>query len=236
MTFGGSAIRKVYALLALVLLSSFGTLYAQSPGSEWSEKMERSGLVDIKTLIPDIVVSLMYSSVDNFMGEDVYGDLETAYVEPSFGARLKRAQELLHREKGARYSIIIYDAARPLSIQKRMWQVVKNTPNRKYVAPPSNGGGRHNYGLAADLSIIDTRNGKALDMGSPVDHFGVRAHIGDEDNLVKKRLISPEARANRAYLFSLMKRVGLRPIRKEWWHFQEYTSIQSVRKHTFLNF
>ena len=223
-------------LLLLTLLPA--GLSGQTPetAQEWREKMQAAGLVEIKEVIPDIVVDLMYSRTDNFMGTDVYGDLSEAYLVPSFAERLKEAQKLLKRERGSRYSLIIYDAARPLSVQKRMWSVVKDTPNRKYVAPPTNGGGRHNYGLAADLSIVDTTTGEALDMGSPVDHFDETSHIGNEAALVEAGKMTPEARANRAYLHGLMKRVGLRPIRKEWWHLQEYTGIKEVRRHKLLDF
>ena len=225
-----------FLFLLLPLLPTL--LYGQTSWTEeeWRAKMEGAGLVELTEVIPDIEVDLMYSRTDNFMGADVYGDLEDAYLVPRFAERLKKAQKLLKQELGSRYSLIIYDAARPLSVQKRMWSIVKETPNRKYVAPPTGGGGRHNYGLAADLSIIDTKTGKALDMGSPVDHFGITSHIGNEASLVKEGKITPEARANRAYLHGLMKRVGLRPIRKEWWHLQEYTSIKEVRKHKLLDF
>ena len=71
-------------------------------------------------------------------------------------------------------------------------------------------------------------------MGSPVDHFGIRAHINNEAALVKQGLITREAMKNRQYLFHLMDRVGLRPIRKEWWHFQERNSIREVREQNRL--
>ena len=225
-------------LFSLILSLAPALLYAQEGLTEtgWAQRMEVAGLVNLSEKIPGIVVDLMYSRADNFMGTDVYGALEEAYLSPGFARRLQEAQALLKKELGSKYSLIIYDAGRPLSVQKKMWAVVRDTPNQKYVASPARGGGRHNYGLAVDLSIVDTSTGIPLDMGSPVDHFGIASHIGDEDTLVEKGLITPEARANRAYLHGLMKRVGLRPIRKEWWHFEEYTSIGSVRQHKLLDF
>lgn len=199
--------------------------------------MKDVGLVRVKDLVPEIVVSLMYSGSDNFMGKDVYGTLSDAYLHPRFTERLRKAQELLSKEKGASYALIIYDAARPLSVQRAMWNTVKDTPSRVYVASPYRGGGRHNYGLAVDLSIIDTSTGEVLDMGSPVDHFGRASHIGSEGQLEKESLITREARENRAYFHSLMKRVGLRPIRKEWWHLEENMPISKVRSdHRLLDF
>lgn len=199
--------------------------------------MTQAGLVKVTDYAPEVRVELMYSSTDNFMGEDVYGDFEDAYLTPHFAKKVARAQEILTKEKGDRYCLIIYDAARPISIQRKMWRLVKGTPDQKYVASPGNGGGRHNYGVAIDLSIYDKQLGKPVDMGSPVDHFGEAAHIGTEESLVKRGLITPQARKNRRYFHQLMNRVGLRPIRKEWWHMQERNSIQEVRStYTLLDF
>ena len=60
------------------------------------------------------------------------------------------------------------------------------------------------------------------------------AHINNEAALVKQGLITREAMKNRQYLFHLMDRVDLRPIRKEWWHFQERNSIREVREQNRL--
>lgn len=219
-------------LVGLVLALSVTEGLAQS---SMDVKMRAYGLVDISEVDSTIMVDLMYSRSDNFMQADVYGDFVTAYLAPDFAAKIARAQQILREERGDRYSIIIYDAARPLSVQQRMWDLVKDTPSKVYVAPVSKrGGGRHNYGVAVDMSLYDRESGQPLDMGSPVDHFGIRAHINNEASLVKQGLITREAMKNRQYLFHLMDRVGLRPIRKEWWHFQERNSIREVREQNRL--
>ena len=68
-----------------------------------------------------------------------------------------------------------------------------------------------------------------MDMGSPVDHFGIRSHTDKEEELLQKGLISKEAYNHRRYLTKQMNAVGLRNIRKEWWHFEERISIKEVR-------
>lgn len=221
--------RPLLLLSLLVgILSCFDIAVAQTAVDA---KMRAYGLVDIADIDSTILVNLMYSRQDNFMREDVYGDFATAYFAPSFAAKLHRAQELLHKEKGDRYAIIIYDAARPLSIQQRMWDLVKGTPDRVYVSPVTQrGGGRHNYGVAVDMSLYDTLEDRPIDMGSPVDHFGISAHIDVDEVLLKQGQVTPEALQWRHYLFALMHQVGLRPIRKEWWHFQECNSIEEVRQ------
>ena len=199
--------------------------------------MLEAGLVKVTDLAPNIRIQLMYSGTDNFMHTDVYGNFDEAYLMPHFAQKLAQAQALLEKEKGDRYCLIIYDAARPLSIQRKMWSTVKGTPSQRYVASPNNGGGRHNYGVAVDLSIYDKTLDKPVDMGSPVDHFGETAHIGKEETLVRRELITQEAQQNRHYFHNLMARVGLHPIRREWWHMQELNSIQEVRStYTLLDF
>lgn len=86
---------------------------------------------------------------------------------------LLRAQQLL-KEKHPGYSLIVYDAARPMSVQKKMWNVVKGTSKSIYVSNPSRGGGLHNYGLAVDISILDN-NGVPLPMGPGSRPFGCRS-------------------------------------------------------------
>lgn len=187
------------------------------------------GLVDVKDIDPSIQVELMYATSHNFVGENMYGDLTRAYILPHFAEKLKRAQAQLKQEWGQDFSLLICDAARPLSVQRRMYNAVKGTPNRVYVASPNNGGGRHNYGAAIDVTIINTRTNRRVDMGSEVDYFGIRSHTDKERELLEKGLITAEAYANRAYLTQLLNAQGLRNIRKEWWHFEERISIKEVR-------
>lgn len=211
--------------LLFFLIFSSTLLFAQSI----EERMQEFGLVNIRSIDPSIQVELMYATADNFVGVVMYDDLKNAYLLPHIAKKVAEAQRKLKDEMGKQYSLIIYDAARPLSVQRKMWDTVKGTPYSAYVASPQNGGGRHYYGAAVDLSIIDLSTGNALDMGSPVDHFGERAHISNEADLLKRGLITEEAKRNREYLMKLMNGVGLRAIRKEWWHFQEYNSIKEVR-------
>ena len=109
-----------------------------------------------------------------------------------------------------------------------MYEQVAGTPKRIYVAHPRRGG-RHNYGVAVDLTIIDEK-GKALDMGSSFDHFGDRAHLGNERALVRSGLYAPEVPQNRALLKRILGQVGLRPYNKEWWHYQERMPMPEVRR------
>lgn len=211
-------------VLAIGLFLSSLALTAQ----DYDAEMRRAGLVDIQTLDDRIKVELKYSTKDNFIGEDMYGTLNRCYLEKGFAQRVVKAQETLDSlHKG--YRLIIYDGARPMSIQRRMYDKVANTPLKIYVAPATRGG-RHNYGVAVDLSILDDK-GKVLDMGTPFDYFGVEAHLGNEDALIKSGRFAPEVKENRALLKKVMRSAGMRPYAKEWWHYQELNTMSEVRKH-----
>lgn len=216
-------------LLRWLLAALYLGLWCTSPlGASVLDSMMRSyRLVDVRTLDPRIEVELKYNSTDNFLGVDLYQGLGIAYLEPSFARRIARAQvELDRRHPG--YRLRIYDAARPMSVQRRMYAHVAGTPLRVYVAPAERGG-RHNYGVAVDLTIVDER-GEPLDMGTAFDHFGPEAHVGQEEHWVQMGRMARVAIEHRRLLREVMAEVGLRPYAREWWHYQERISMSEVRK------
>ena len=90
---------------------------------------------------------------DNFVGRVLYTDLHRAYLLPETARALHRAQTALQR-KYPDYALKVYDAARPMRIQQRMWNAVAGTSKNIYVSNPARGGGLHNYGLAVDLTLV----------------------------------------------------------------------------------
>ncbi len=184
-------------------------------------------MVDIQQVAPDIRIELKYATKDNFIGANMYGQLRRAYLHHNLAKALARAQQALTKEHPG-YRFLIYDAARPQSVQRRMYQAVAGTPKKIYVAAPERGG-RHNYGVAVDLTIVDA-SGKPLDMGSPFDHFGEEAHLGNEEARVRAGIFNKEVPANRSLMRRLLGAEGLRPYDKEWWHYQEQMSMSEVRK------
>lgn len=185
--------------------------------SEMALYMDSLGLINITDLDSSLVVKLMYTQTDNFTGEVLYDNLTEAYLHPDAAYALIEAQKALKKLHPS-YSLIIYDAARPMSVQKKMWNVVKGTSKYKYVSNPNRGGGLHNYGLAVDISIQDSL-GQPLPMGTKVDHLGVEAHITDEPGLVHNGKMSETERQNRILLRKVMKEAGFRALPSEWWHF-----------------
>lgn len=230
--------RKIVLLLWALIFPLIG-IVAQSNTADYNQKMLKAGLVDIQSLDDEIEVLLKYATEDNFVGQNMYGTLRKAFFRPHFAKKIVEAQRLL-RERHPNYSLLIYDAARPLSVQKRMRKAVEGTPLTAYVADGARGG-RHNYGVAVDLTIIND-NGQILDMGAPFDHFGRESWIGTDKNTTlasykayvewqrKEGIISDEAARNRTLLLEIMDAVGLRPYVKEWWHFQERISMSATRE------
>ncbi len=216
------------------MIASTLTLSAQSKSDNIEKQFLEYGLVNIADLDPSIRVELKYSTTDNFMATDMYGSLDKAYFVPEIARMLVRAQKKL-RALHPEYSLVIYDAARPLSIQEFMYNSVAGTPNAKYVANPKSRAGYHNYGIAVDLSIVDAA-GCALDMGSPFDGFDLRSHTGHEADLVAAGKITEQAAQNRKLLVDIMRSVGFKQISTEWWHFQKYTKEELMRQFKILNF
>lgn len=195
-------------------------------------KMEEYGLVDISTLDKSIVVDLKYATTDNFVGENMYGTFKKAYFRPEIARALVKVQAAL-KKHNPHYSLVIYDAARPQSVQKKMYDLVKNTSKRRYVAKP-NKGGHHNFGVAVDISILC--DGVPLDMGTGFDSFSEVSHIDNESAMLKAGKISKQALANRRLLRRLMKEQGFTTYRREWWHFQQYEINYARSKFRLLDF
>lgn len=239
----------ICCVVTLVLLPIVAT--AQSV-SNIDNKMIEYGLVDVQTLDDSILVDLKYSTEDNFVGADMYGDLERAYLVPDFAQRIVVAQRLL-RERNPELTLLVYDAARPISVQRRMRTIVEGTELEGFVADGTRGG-RHNYGVAVDLTIA-TIDGLPLDMGAGFDEFSpasavkgtpdtsdaatrtIDVYIDYVNMLVDSGVVSVDAACNRILLLEVMCEAGLVPYRREWWHFEELMSISETRhKYRLLDF
>lgn len=184
------------------------------------ERLIQYGLVDVAAIDSTIAVDLKYATTDNFMGVNMYGELDKAYLRPEIATMVVEAQRLLKKINPG-YSLVIYDAARPLSVQKMMYETVQGTEFSQYVAEPYNGGGYHNFGCAVDVTIL--LNGKPLDMGTPFDSFSPVSHIDNEKESIANGALTIEAYNNRLILRSVMTQVGFHPEPCEWWHFDFYS-------------
>ena len=195
-----------------------------------AQRLEEMGLVDVTTLDSNLIVRLPYATSDNFTGQVLYEDLKTAFLQPEVAVQLQQAVRILRRLHPD-YRLLIYDAARPLSIQRRMWQIVQGTPQQIYVSNPAKGGGLHNYGAAVDLTLAD-RHGNPLPMGTPFDYFGPEAHIDHEAELVTQGKLTAAEVRNRQLLRQVMRAAGFIPLRSEWWHFNALRLSEAKLRYT----
>ena len=181
--------------------------------------MQKQGLVDVQKTDPTILVDLKYSTTDNFVGKDVYGDLTRAYMQPMAARKLANASTYLQK-KHPELRLLVYDAARPRAAQWNLWNALPDLSERerrKYVADPRTGS-IHNYGCAVDLTIA-TQEGTPLDMGTKYDYFGPLAYPSQEAALLKAGKLTKQQIANRQILRTAMRQGGFSGIEYEWWHF-----------------
>lgn len=160
-------------------------------------------LVDIRKVNNKIALDMRYATTNNFFKQKFY-PVSRCVLRGAAATRLSQVQNDLSRNG---LGLKVYDCYRPLSIQKKMWQVM---PDSRFVANPANGS-RHNRGAAVDLTLID-RNGKELEMPTGFDNFTERAYTNYSGG-------TSQSRNNRQILQNAMKKYGFIPLETEWWHF-----------------
>jgi D-alanyl-D-alanine dipeptidase len=179
-------------------------------------------------------VELKYSTTDNFMKMDVYGDLETCYLRKVPAEMLEKAHSIL-KETHPDLRLLIYDGLRPRSIQWILWNTLNDIPESErsnFVADPRLGS-IHNFGAAVDLTVTH-KNGVSLDMGTHYDYFGDLAYPRLEDSLVVVGDLKQEQVNNRLILRDAMTQAGFSPITTEWWHFDSFPYKETKRKFSII--
>jgi len=219
------------------------------------------GFLEIKEVIPDIVLDLRYYSNHNFLGRKVNGyNAEKCYITKAAADSLSKVQAEL-RKFGL--SLKIYDAYRPQRAVDDFVNWAKNlsdTLTKKefyptvdknrlfidgYIAEKSG----HSRGSTVDLTIVpvpipsqpqfDLSNmcecyksieerfkDNSIDMGTGFDCFHPLSHTLNPN-------LTPQQKANRMLLYSLMTKYGFKNLPEEWWH---YTLINEPFPDTYFNF
>ena len=183
-----------------------------------------SGFVLLSDVIPHIVQEIRYFSTYNFVGERIDGYEEPCALLTKEAARALKTVSNEMMVQG--YRLKIFDAYRPATAVKHfvLWgledQDIRMKPyfypdmektelfSKGYVAKQSS----HSRGSTVDLTLLDMRTGKEVDMGSPFDLFGELSHPDCRD-------VTDEQYENRMILQKVMVRNGFKPIDCEWWHF-----------------
>ncbi|MDI9338969.1 MAG: M15 family metallopeptidase [Sediminibacterium sp.] len=202
--------------------------------SDLERRFVAIGLVNVKVLDTSICVELKYGTNDNFMERDMYGGLRNAYLPCDVAIKLSNAQYYL-KQINPSYRLLLFDAARPLSVQCLIWDSVKLRTYEKYlyISPPDQVS-LHNYGAAVDVSVYDTEKGMVLDMGTPFDFFGKLAQPRYELFYLEKGDLTPEQIRNRRILRQCMCRSGFFPITTEWWHFNATNKWLAARRYVLI--
>ena len=193
-----------------------------------------NNLIDVNSLDSSIHVSLLYSSNSNFLNKPIYKtNINKCYLPCDVAIKLCNAQVLL-KSQFPYYNLIVFDAVRPLHIQKEMWEELKLPVQTKinYLAHP-NDLSLHNYGAAVDVGIIGDNN-LLLDMGTPFDYFGELSQPKLELKHYKEKKLSKAALANRLLLRKVMTESGFTPITSEWWHFNATNKLTAAAKYKLI--
>ena len=189
-----------------------------------SVTMNPSGFVVLADFVPSIVQEIRYHSSYNFIGERIDGYEEPVALLTKEAARALKsvAGELIVQG----YRLKVFDAYRPACAVKHfvLWGIEDQDVRMKpyfypelekqelfakgYIAKQSS----HSRGSAVDLTLLDMKTGKEVDMGSPFDLFSEASHPD-------YRGITDEQYENRMRLQRVMVRNGFQPIDCEWWHF-----------------
>lgn len=162
-------------------------------------------MLELKNTMPGIVYDLRYATKENFTGTQLYTQSRHTYLRAPVAKALREAQKSLI-EKGLGFKI--FDAYRPYSVTKQMWDLIGD---ERYVANPANGSG-HNRGLSVDLTLIELSTGKELDMGTSFDNFTDTAHHAF--TALQKKVLE-----NRKLLKAVMENAGFKALDTEWWHY-----------------
>ncbi|MEW9122991.1 MAG: M15 family metallopeptidase [Thermotaleaceae bacterium] len=176
--------------------------------SSIEEEIKRlsQNLIDIRRLTDKFEIDLKYASEDNFMGKKIYPVPICALQIGTAQKLISVNNELLKKD----LKIKIWDAYRPFSVQKLMWEIMSN---HDFVADPARGGSIHNSGYAVDVTLVDLK-GKELEMPTGFDDFSEKASR-------KCRTITEIAAKNLDLLTDVMVRNGFRTIDSEWWHYYD---------------
>jgi D-alanyl-D-alanine dipeptidase len=205
--------RAVTAMLLFFALF----ITAQSVAAE-EIKLE---LVDIKSIVPSVVVELRYAGTHNAVHRALYPPSMPALIRPKVAQQLLAAQNFLRRNG---YGLKIWDAYRPKSVQRQLWQFAHD---ESYVANPDDGvGSMHTWGVAVDATLVDV-SGRPVSMPTDFDDFTPAAVLRyhGTDLIIRSHL---------KLLQRAMGRNGFYGLRTEWWHFtaqdwKNYVRYQDVQ-------
>lgn len=183
-------------------------------------------LIRLIDLDPDFIINLKYAGPDNFTGQTVYSSGE-CYINKHTALLLIQAKNAV---KAQGFRMKIWDAYRPISAQRRFWDIL---PNNDFVARPpdmeklTEFRPSHMNGQCVDVTLTDTQ-GCDIPMPSEFDDFSERATLSCP-------FTEPERIKNALILRSAMEQAGFASYDNEWWHFYDVTTPPAPYLDVFSN-
>lgn len=183
-----------------------------------------AGFVLVSDYVPAVIQEIRYYSTYNFVGDRIDGYEQPCAILTKEAARALK--EISNKLNVMGYRIKVFDAYRPAAAVRHftLWGVddldqrmkpffypdlVKQELFRRgYIASKSS----HSRGSTIDLTLLDMKTGKEVDMGSPFDYFSEVSHPDYKG-------VAKEQYENRMFLQDIMVRGGFEPYDCEWWHF-----------------
>lgn len=165
---------------------------------------ELTGFTNIQALDPDIIVDLRYATENNFTGKVVY-DFTTAIARTGTARKLARASAIV---KAQGYRLKVWDAYRPVSAQKRLFEIY---PDPTFVAEP-NPNFSHQKGVTFDLTLTDA-DGNEVEMQTGFDDFTEHALRSAERTPVQEK--------HYRILDDAMTEAGFVGYVNEWWDYRD---------------
>jgi D-alanyl-D-alanine dipeptidase len=161
-------------------------------------------MVLLNDFLTNVHYDWRYATIDNITKKILYKH-PAAYVRLAAAQALQKIEAALNKQG---LGILIYDAYRPYTVTKKMWEIV---PDERYAANPAKGSG-HNRGAAVDISLYNLQTGDPLPMPTPFDDFTEKAH----HNYMQ---LSEEILHNKNILKNAMTKYGFVALDTEWWHY-----------------
>ena len=186
--------------------------------------LDPTGFVLLSDFVPGIIQEIRYFSTYNFIGDRIDGYEEPVAFLTKEAARALKAVSNEMMVQG--YRLKVFDAYRPACAVRHfvLWgiedQDIRMKPyfypelekqelfSKGYIAKMSG----HSRGSTIDLTLLDMKTGKEVDMGGAFDYFSEVSHPDYKE-------ISGEQYENRMLLQKVMVRNGFKPFDCEWWHF-----------------
>ena len=196
--------------------------------------------INVKDYIPSIEVNLVMAdkAIFQMAGEGISGlwgkkfynragseNGTEAWLTVAAAKKLAKAQEIFLKDGKC---IVVNDAYRPYAVTREFQSTYRAYLNTKsssfkkkwfgtlgeswFLAQKASS---HNYGIAVDITLRDLKTGNIMDMPTAMHNLDYRSA---EYNWVN---VDAPACENARYLARVMKQVGMKSLKSEWWHFQD---------------